>query len=147
MIDNVNVISQFGVFEVMVDHQPLDIGTVIKAKCTISEFRGFKQLEMKRVWIVTDTNEEAQAWAETASFKREVLAAPWHISSIEHKRITNEIKKEQKRNQEYEMLKVEHAIKKKEQRKAREEYFAKREVKLEARRRKEEIMMNAGSLL
>jgi hypothetical protein len=146
MIDNVNVISQCGVFEVMVDQQPLDIGTVVKAKCTIFELWGRKQLEMKRVWVVTDTNEEAQAWAETAAFKQEVLATPWHISSTEHKRITKEIKKEQKRAQEYERLKAEHAAKKKEHMKAREEYLAKREAKSEARRRIEEVMMNAGAL-
>ena len=146
MIDNVNVISQLGVFEVMVDRQPLDIGTIIKAKCTINEFRGLKQLEMKRVWVVTDTNEEAQAWAETAAFRQEVLATPWHISSTEHKRITKEIKNEQKRAHEYERLKAEHAAKKKEHMKAREEYLVKREVKSEARRRVEEVMMNAGAL-
>jgi hypothetical protein len=146
-IDNVNVISQLGVFEVMVDQQPLDVGTVIKVKGIISEFWGLKQLEIKRVWVVTDTNEEAQAWAETAAFKQEVLTAPWHISSTEHKKITHEIKKEQKRNQEYERLKGEHAAKKNEHMKAREEYLAKREAKSEARRRIEEVMMNAGALI
>ncbi|KAF2787101.1 hypothetical protein K505DRAFT_317273 [Melanomma pulvis-pyrius CBS 109.77] len=145
-IDNVNVISKLGVFEVMVDHKPLDIGTVIKAKCTISEFRGLKQLDMKRVWAVSDTNEEAQAWAETATFKQEVLVVPWHLSSTQHKRIMKDIKTEKKKNQEYEKLKLEHAIKRKEQKKAREEYLANREVKHESRRRKEEVMLNAGAL-
>ncbi|KAF2706298.1 hypothetical protein K504DRAFT_438476 [Pleomassaria siparia CBS 279.74] len=146
-ISNVNVVSQFGVFDVMVDNQPLEIGTVIKAKCTISEFRGLKQLEMKRVWIVSNTNEEVQAWAETAAFKRDILATPWHISSAEHKKIVKDIKAEKRRNQEYERLKAEHDIKRKEQKKAREEHLAKREIRHELRRKKEEVMMNQGALI
>lgn len=146
-IDNVNIVSQLGVFEVKVDQHPLDIGTVIKAKCTISEFREQKQLELKRVWVVLNTNEEAQAWAETAAFKQKVLSTPWHISSTEHRRIKREIQSEKERNQENEKLKNEHEARRKERKHAREEYMAKREVKLEARRRKEEVMMNAGAMI
>ncbi|KAF1845225.1 uncharacterized protein K460DRAFT_105256 [Cucurbitaria berberidis CBS 394.84] len=145
-IDNVNVVSQFGVFEVMVDNQPLDIGTVIKAKGTISEFRGIKQLDLKRVWIVATTNEEAHAWAEAAAFKQDVLSTPWHIDSAEHKKIKSMIKAEKKKLQDYEIRKAEHEAKKKEQKEARELYMAQREARLELRRRKEEVMMNAGAL-
>ncbi|KAF2468644.1 uncharacterized protein BDR25DRAFT_290439 [Lindgomyces ingoldianus] len=146
-IGNVNVIVRTGCFEVTVDHQQVDIGSVIKAKCTISEFRGMKQLEIKRVWIVPTTNEEVQAWAETAAFKREVLSKPWHLTSAEHKKIKKEIKRERRKNQEYERLKVEHEARRGEQKKAWEEYMEKREARLEARRRKEEVMMNAGALI
>lgn len=139
IVDNVRVISRLGVFEVKIDDRQVDIGTVIKAKCTISEFRGAKQLEMKRAWIVSTTNEEAQAWAETAALKREVLSRPWHISSTEHRRIRKEIKLEKRKAQEYEVLMAEHQAKKEDRRKAREQY-------LEAQRRKEETMMNAGAL-
>jgi hypothetical protein len=154
MIENVNVISHLGIFEVTVDHEHIDIGTVIKAKGTISEFRGKKQLELKRVWLVRTTNEEVKAWAETAAYKREVLSVPWHISSAGHKKIKNDIKVEKKKTQEYEKLKAkqeqlraEHEAKRLEHRKARQEYLAKHEAKLEARRPKEEAMMNAGALV
>lgn len=146
-IENVEIISRLGIFEVMVDKQPLDIGSVLKAKCTISEFRGIKQLELKRVSVVTTTNEEAQAWAETAAFHKKVLAKPWHISSSEHKKIKHDIKVEKKRTQEYERRKAEYEIKKEEHRLAREAYHEHREKKLEARRRKEEVLMNAGALI
>jgi len=147
MIDNVNVASQPGVFEVTVDHQQVEIGTVIKAKATLSEFRGAKQLELKRIWIVSTTNEEVQAWAETAAFKQTTLSRPWQISSAEHKRITGEIKSERKKIRDYERRKADHEAKKKEQSKAREEYLAQKEAKLVARRRKENVMMNAGALI
>jgi hypothetical protein len=145
-LKNVEVISPFGVFEVVVDSQKLDIGTVVKAKGTISEFRGIKQIDLKRIWVVATTDEEAQAWVETAAFKQEILSKPWHITSAEHKQIKAKIKSEKKRIQEYEQRKVEHEAKRQEQRHAHEVYLAQREQKLELRRRKEEVMMNAGAL-
>ena len=145
-IENVNVISRFGTFDVLVDNKVLDIGTVIKAKGTISEFRGIKQLEMKRAWVVATTNEEAQAWEETAVFKQQVLSVPWRLTSADHKKVKLRIKAEKKQLQEYERRKAEHEARKKEQREAREVYTAQREARLEMRRRKEEVMMNAGAL-
>jgi hypothetical protein len=145
-LDNVKVISRPGIFEVVLDNLRLDIGTVVKAKGTISEFRGIKQLNLKRLWVVSTTNEEAQAWAETAAFKQEVLSKPWHLTSAEHRQIKAKIKSEKKKLQEYERRKSEHEAKKEEQRQAQELYLATREKKLEMRRRKEEVMMNAGAL-
>lgn len=146
-IDNVNIVSPFGVFEVIVDNQRLDIGTVVKAKGTLSEFRGIKQVELKRVWVVTSTNEEAQAWAETARFKQEVLSHPWHLRSSKVKQIKDKIRADKKKLQDYERRKAEHEAKKAEQSKVREVYLAQREIKLEMRRRTEEIMMNNGALI
>ncbi|KAH7136000.1 hypothetical protein B0J11DRAFT_176520 [Dendryphion nanum] len=147
VLDNVEVISRLGAFEVTVDHHPLDIGTVIKAKCTLSEFRGQKQLELKRVWIVPTTDEEVRAWAETAAFKRDVLSIPWHIDSTLHKKIKKEEKADRRKADENERLRSEHNLKQRIRRKARDEYNMKRNVRLEARRRKEEIIMNAGALI
>ncbi|KAF1936957.1 hypothetical protein EJ02DRAFT_470053 [Clathrospora elynae] len=146
-IENVNIISQSGVFEIMVDNHQLDIGTVIKSKCTISMFRGIKQLELKRVWVVTTTNEEAQAWAEAAAFKQEVLSTPWHVSTAEGENIKKSIWKEKIKAKDYDRKYKEYEIKKEKQKQAREAYWAQREVKLERRRRKEEPMMNAGALI
>jgi hypothetical protein len=145
-LNNVEVISQFGVFEVMVSNQKLDIGTVVKAKGTISEFRGIKQIDLKRIWVVATTDEEAQAWAETAAFKEEVLSKPWHITSAEHKQIKAKMKSERRKIHEYEKCKAEYEAKKEQQRQARDVYLTQREKKSELRRRKEEVMMNAGAL-
>ncbi|KAH7396800.1 hypothetical protein DE146DRAFT_51349 [Phaeosphaeria sp. MPI-PUGE-AT-0046c] len=146
-LKTVDVISQFGVFEVMVDGHRLDIGTVVKAKGTISEFRGIKQLDLKRIWVVATTDEEAQAWEETATYKQAVLSKPWHITSAEHKQIKAKIKSEKKKMQDYERRKAEHEIKKVEQKRAHDVSLAQREKRLEMRRRKEEVMMNAGALM
>ena len=147
MISNVNVISQFGVFEISVDHRVLDIGTVLKAKGTISEFRGVKQLELKRVQIVSSTDEEAQAWAETAAFKVTVLSVPWRVTSAQHSEIKSRIKAEKKRAREYDKRVREYEAKKAEHEATRAAHQAQKEVKREARRRKEEAMMNAGALI
>jgi hypothetical protein len=142
-IENVRIISQLGVFEVMVGNQALDIGSVIKAKGTISEFRGVKQLEMKRVWVINTTNEEARAWAEVATFKRDVLSKPWHLSTAEARKIKHDKKVEIKKEQKY----AEYERGKAQRVQARNAYIAEREGRLEARRRKEEIMMNAGAII
>jgi hypothetical protein len=146
-VDNVNVISESGTFEVMIDQQKIDIGTIIKAKGTISEFRAIKQLEMKRAWVVSTTNGEAHAWVEAATFKQQVLSVPWRLTSAEHRKIKEKIKSDKRNAKQYERLRQDHEEKRQEQRKARELHMAQREVKLESRRRKEEAMMNAGALI
>jgi hypothetical protein len=146
-IGNVNVISQFGVFDITVDNVHVNIGTVLKAKGSISEFRGVKQLELRRVQIVSSTDEEAQAWAETAAFKAKVLSAKWRVTSAEHAVIKAKIKAEKKKAKEYDKRLREYEVKRGEYEAARAAHEAKREAKLEARRRKEELMMNAGALI
>ncbi|KAF2621631.1 hypothetical protein BU25DRAFT_435428 [Macroventuria anomochaeta] len=146
-ISNVNVISQFGVFEITVDHLSLDIGTVLKAKGMISEFRGVKQLELKRVHIVSSTNEEAQAWAETAAFKTTILSVPWRVTSAQHSEIKSKIKAEKKRAREYDKRVREYELRKAEHEATRAAHQAQKETKREARRRREEAMLNAGALV
>lgn len=146
-INNVNVISQFGVFEITVDNVNVDIGTVLKAKGTISEFRGVKQLELRRVQIVSSTDEEAQAWAEGAAFKTKILSNKWRVTSAEHAVIKAKIKAEKKKAKEYDKRLHEYQLKRDEYEAARAAHEAKKEAKLEARRRKEELMMNAGALI
>ena len=99
------------------------------------------------MWIVSSTDEEVQAWAQMAAFKRDVLSTPWYISSAEHKRIKKEDKLERRKAEESERLRAEYVLEKHSRRLAREEHAKKREQKLELRRRKEEVMMNAGALI
>lgn len=146
-IGNVNVVSQFGVFEITVDDHVLNIGTVLKAKGTISEFRGAKQLELKRVQVVLSTDEEAQAWAETAAFKTTVLSLPWRVTTAQHSEIRSKIKADKKRAKEYDKRVREYEVKRTEHTAAKAVHQAQKEAKREARRRKEEAMMNAGALL
>lgn len=145
-IANVNVISQFGLFDIMIDDQRVDVGTVIKAKGTISEFRGVKQMDLNRVWIVTTTNDEAHAWSETASFKQNTLSVPWHLSSTDGKRIKSDIRAERKKLHDYNGRVAEYEAKKRNKGEVRAVQLAQRQAKLEIHRQREEAIMNAGAL-
>jgi hypothetical protein len=146
-VDNLDVISGLGRFDITVDGQVVDIGTIIKVKGTISEFRGFKQLELKRIWVVSTTDEEAKFWNALATFKMNVLGRPWHLSKAEIEQIKKQNKLEKRKAHEYERQKAVYEAKKMEQRQARAEYMAQKNAKYEIRRRKEEIIMNAGALI
>lgn len=54
--------------------------SVVKAKGNINEFWGRKQVLLKRITVLKDTNEEMAALAETTEFKRNVLSKPWVVS-------------------------------------------------------------------
>jgi hypothetical protein len=146
-INNVNVISGFGVFEVLIDHRQVDIGSVLKVKGTLDEFRGMKQLEIKRVWMLSSTNEEAKAWSETAAFKLEVLSKPWRLTSAEHRKIVDEMEREKKALRRYERKKAAHEAKVKEIKKTQQEHLARRQARLDARQQKEEVLHNKGALI
>ncbi|KAL8945227.1 MAG: hypothetical protein Q9211_000237 [Gyalolechia sp. 1 TL-2023] len=64
----------------------IDVGSVVKVKGGISEFRGEKQLTLERISRVHTTNEEASAWAENATFYRDTLSRPWVVSQGKQQR-------------------------------------------------------------
>ncbi|KAL8962399.1 MAG: hypothetical protein Q9193_001192 [Seirophora villosa] len=61
----------------------VDLGSVVKVKGGISEFRGEKQITLERIALVRTTNEEAGAWAENADFRLKTLSQPWFVSERE----------------------------------------------------------------
>ncbi|KAJ4989725.1 OB-fold nucleic acid binding domain-containing protein [Stagonosporopsis vannaccii] len=146
-IGNVNVISHFGVFEITVDGHALNIGTVLKAKGTISEFRGVKQLELKRVQMILSTDEEAQAWAETAAFKTAVLSNPWRVTSAQHSEIKSKIKADRRQAKRYDKRLRDYEARRAEHEAAKAAHQTRKDARREVQRRKEEAMMNAGALI
>ena len=64
----------------------IDIGTVVKVKGQIGEFRGEKQILLERIWIVGTTNEEAVCWVELCEFKAVVLDKAWVIDEKDEKK-------------------------------------------------------------
>lgn len=82
-VQNVDIYSSIGTFEVRIDDVPIDVATVVKAKCTISSFRGNRQLDLKKISVLKDTNEEIAAWRAQTQFKREVLSKPWVLTTEE----------------------------------------------------------------
>ncbi|KAF2426610.1 hypothetical protein EJ08DRAFT_637864 [Tothia fuscella] len=146
-VDNLNIISSLGRFDISVDDTVLDIGTVVKVKCTISEFRGTKQLDLKRVHVVKSTSEEVKAWEDVVKWKRDVLSKPWVLTPKElndletSERALRRMKRlEERAEEEHQRVRVVKKAKRKEKMRLHEE-------KVEKRRRQEEVIMNAGALL
>ena len=48
------------------------------------------------------TNEEAQAWAENAAYRRDILNTPWVISEADMKKYERGVRREHRRQQEIE---------------------------------------------
>jgi len=146
-VDNVNVHVKLGTFDVEVDGQILDIGSIVKAKCTIDEWKGVKQLDLAKIKVIRSMAEEINEWEEVAKWKREILDQPWvlddkHLVEMEKKDRDQRQKQldDQKKAEEKKRI---HLAKKRERQQKQKEY----EEKWERRRRKEEVMMNAGALI
>lgn len=139
LVDNLDVLTSLGVPTVYINKQTADIGTVIKAKGTLDTFRNTRQLKLERIWTVKDTNEEAKAWSETASWKQDVLAKPWVISREKRGEIDEEIRqnelKERERSKKRKAFDARHAEKKRQ-----------KLEKAELKRKREEQKYDAGAL-
>ncbi|CUS15295.1 unnamed protein product [Tuber aestivum] len=62
------------------DLKNVGLHSIIKAKGSLGEFRGNKQLLLRRIAVLHDTNGEVDAWTETIKFKKNVLSKPWHLT-------------------------------------------------------------------
>jgi len=94
------------------DLEDVSLHSIIKAKGSLGEFRGNKQLLLRRVSVLRDTNDEVNAWTEAIKFKKNVLSKPWHLTeefiSEERERVraveVEERKKEKKRRKDEQTL-------------------------------------------
>lgn len=104
----------------------VDVGAVVKVKGGISVFRGVRQVAMKAVAILGDTNAEVNAWREGVRFRKEVLKNPWVVTKEEEQRCREEAEGEKWRVEE------------EERRKRRREMRAKKEEERHGGERKKE---------
>jgi hypothetical protein len=146
-VDNLNIISDLGQYDVVVDNKILDIGTVIKVKCTIGEFRNVKQLEVQRIRIVTSTEEEVEWWEEVIKWKRDILASPWVLSKEQITRLNTYEAEKRVRRREIEQAAEEKARQKAFRRAKKAEKRKGHDEGLEMKRKEEELEMNRGALI
>ncbi|KAI9790437.1 MAG: hypothetical protein M1816_005101 [Peltula sp. TS41687] len=73
------------------------LGKVVKVKGCIGEFRGEKQVVLKRLSIIKDTNEEVACWRELCAFRKDVLSKPWVVDSEEEKRFVRDERRREER--------------------------------------------------
>jgi hypothetical protein len=139
-VPNVNLFSSLGRFWVEIDKEAIDVGHVVKVKCTIDSFRRERQLILQRASLVKTTREEAEAWLDVASWKLNILSKPWKLSDEELEKLE---KQEHARIAQVE----EEARIRAERRRTRVRISEKRERKLEEKRKEEYEAMNAGALV
>jgi hypothetical protein len=139
-VSNVNVYSAPGTFSVEIDGTALDVGTVIRAKCTVSSFRGINQLDLQRTSIIPTTTKEALAWREVALWKSRILSKPWVISERQLRRL-RESDVEAKEREAERMVR--------QRRRAQKELCRRREedAKVEETRLAEQGVMDQGALV
>jgi hypothetical protein len=138
-VSNLNISTSLGGSSIRVDGTILDIGSVVKLKCTIDYFRDSKQLVLQRAMVLKSTVEEVQEWHLLAKWSRE-LSKPWilqphELASMERQEIRDQQRRNAKETKRLELLK------------AREQTRHEKEAKWEIQRRKDEIAMNAGALI
>lgn len=138
LINNVNVWVDIAVASVHVDGKALNVGSVIRVKGTITVFRE-RQIELKRIFRVKDTNEEAAFWTSLAKWRREVLSKPWVLTHEQKTKIDVEIAEATKQTQK-------RAVVKKGDHAARLARKAKVDEKKEKRRLLEAATFDAGAL-
>jgi len=128
IIPNVNIDSQIGVLDVIIDGTTIDIGTVLQVKGTVSRFRGINQIDMRRAHVVPSTKAESKFWIEMARWKSKI-SKPWKISGSQLRR-----------------LEAAHKVSDKEEKKLLKR---KREAEQteEIQRKKDEATMNEGALI
>lgn len=137
---NVNVFSTLGRYWLEIDNEPIDVGSVIKAKCTIETFRGERQLLLQRASLVKTTKEEAEAWLDIARWKLDTLSKPWKLSDQELEALEKQERARVARAQEETRSNAE-------LRRARARLREKRERKMEKKRREEREAMDHGALV
>lgn len=147
-VPNLDINVAFGYdSEIKIDGQIVDIGSVVKAKCTIGSFRGGKQLELKRCGVIKDTTEEVAAWESMVEFKRDVLASPWTLNAADKAALDAQLQQEAMREQEEEKRerRSQRAHQKREEHRA--ERRKAREDEREQRRLASERKYNQGALI
>ncbi|PPJ57974.1 hypothetical protein CBER1_09406 [Cercospora berteroae] len=133
-LDNVEVMSHFGLPVVIAGKARVDMGTVIIAEGKVESYNQSRQIIALRLGLVKDTNEETIHWSKVADWKRSVLNKPWVLSSdqrtvIDAKLIETEKVAEQqsrrrkKKNAKIEELRRRHEEKIEAKRKQRTEYY------------------------
>jgi hypothetical protein len=138
-VSNVDVSTTSGPSDIRIDGVRLDIGTVVKLKCTIERFWDSPQLVLQRAVLLKSTTEEAKEWEEQAKWIAR-LKEPWSLDLHDIAQIEQEIETQRLREQE-------RITKKELYLKAKAAVDLKRNAKHETKRKRLEDAMNKGALI
>ena len=115
------------------------MGTILKVKGTIAFFRT-RQIELKRVFLVKDTNEEVMYWASLAQFRRDVLAQPWVLTHAQMKAVDDDLEAQERRERERKKAKQAKILRDRERK-------GKSDEKKERQRRRLQEVLDDGALV
>lgn len=68
----------------------IDLGSIIQVKGTISTFRDIRQVHLKRVKVLPDTNAEVEFWRQRVQLFGKVLSKPWYVSAHQQQKLLQE---------------------------------------------------------
>lgn len=72
----------------------IDVGSVVKVKGGIGVFREQKQIRLKVITILGDTNAEVRCWHDMLKFRVDVLSKPWVVTAEEEEKYRLEVDRE-----------------------------------------------------
>jgi hypothetical protein len=138
-VSNVNISTTVGASDIRIDGIQLDIGTVVKLKCTIERFWDKSQLVLQRAVLLKSTTEEAKEWEQQAKWITR-LKEPWSLDSDKIAHLGQKLEEERSRGEE-------RAKKKEKYLKMKETMNLERNRKYEMKRKRLEDAMNQGALI
>lgn len=122
-----------------------DVGSVVKIKGTISEFRDVRQVAMKIIHIIPDTEAEVVEWRARNAFYRDVLGKPWVVTEEQEKKCLRDVEREKWREEEKKKRKIkkgeseeDRVLRKKKERREKRERAAKVAKEAEDEKKKDE---------
>jgi hypothetical protein len=74
----------------------IDVGSVVEVKGGIGVFRECKQIRLKRIVVLGDTNAEVKCWNKVIKFKNDVLGSPWAVTPADIEKCRQEEDREAK---------------------------------------------------
>ncbi|KAI4135987.1 MAG: hypothetical protein LQ347_000164 [Umbilicaria vellea] len=83
-----------------IDLAGVDVGSIVKVKGGIGEFRGVRQMTLEKISTLHTTNDEAHAWSELSHFRATILNHPWVVSHEEQRSSLEEADGTRRRKEE-----------------------------------------------
>jgi hypothetical protein len=84
------------------DLSGIDVGMTVKLKGTIGHYREQRQLRLKRIFSIGDTNAEVKCWRQIIDFRENVLNTAWVVSAAEERECLEKQERALKRLEEME---------------------------------------------
>ena len=129
-----------------IDGTVIDIGTVLKAKGTITSYNDVYQVQLERAFLIQTTDEELRVWDDYTSFVNKTLSKPWVLDKPKLRELERE-HRQTARKAEVERERRRQEDQRREQRRCeKREMMRKREEREEMARQAERVELDGNAL-